>query len=265
MNWGKLKSRFGKYCFLGLLILFKINSLPDLLAQPAGMPVFSNSHKQFTISLTGGYFRKNIEGFTHNSPRFLFKTVLGLGRFLDIFGEVGTAKVTLVRPGETNLESKYRLAYGGGINIRFLYFSRSRFSLFFNSQVFRFKSNPSAESEGILGGAKILNVLEFQYDWREVQFNMGFTKRWGNISIYSGANSKLIQRYETKINRVIFAGGNEPDPRLQTNEYLSGFEMNPFLGVDFNLPPRTKFSVELVGRSTSDLVISVGISQTGKP
>lgn len=236
------------------------------MAQPTGIPIFTQSHREITVSITGGYFRKNIHGIEYNSPRYILKGILGLARFLDIFGEIGVAKVTLVMPDDTqsNLESKYQMAFGAGINIRLLYIPRYRFSLFISGQLFRFTSKPSSENVSFLAGSQVVQVLELKYDWRDALFNAGLTKDWGVVNFYCGLHAKTIQRLETRIDKIIINGGDESETK-QTGEYLSGLETSPFIGLDLNLPSQLKLSLEITGRNRSDFAFYIGLSQTGKP
>lgn len=261
-----MKKIFKKLSYWNFLLLVLSTLSKATLAQPAGSPVFTRSHKEFSVSLNGGYVSKNIYGIKNNSSRILLKTVLGLAGFWDIFAEAGIAKVTLVTPDKSlsNLVGKYKLAYGGGISVRVFDFPRYRFSFFTQGQVFRFTANPSSEQLKTIGGSEVSQILEFQYDWREAQFNAGITKGLGNAIIYSGANVKIIQRLETKIAKLVVPEVGESEAK-QKGEYLSGLEINPFIGVDFNLPSRFKFSFEIIGQNSSDLTIYIGISQTGKP
>ncbi len=252
------------------LLLFLMLSLltfsSSLTGQPAGMPIFSNSHREVTLSINGGYVQKNINGVTYTSPRYLLKGILGLEHFVDLFAEVGFAKVFVDPPksDQPNLEGKYQMALGGGLSIRLLNLPRYRFSLFINGQIFRFTNSPSSETTRPVANTELTEVLELKYDWREASLNAGVTKGLGAVNAYVGLNAKLIQRLETKIFKIIIEGGGESVSK-QTGEYLSGVKIGPFFGLDFSLPSRLKLSLELTGRKRSDFAFYLGISQTGKP
>ncbi len=238
----------------------------EIAAQPAGSPVFSQSHREFTFSFNGGYLRKNIYGVHNDSPRLLVKSLFGLAKFVDVFGEIGFVKLNLTTSGESQFtfKDKYHLAFGGGITLRYLNFKRIRFSLFVSGRIFRFTSNPSSEKIANISSSEIEQSLEMRYDWREVTFNSGFIKGLGFANIFSGIQGKLIQRHETKISKFIIAGG--VDSENQTfGEYKSGLQISPFWGIDILLPSRFTISLELIAISKTDFNINVGISQTGKP
>ncbi|MFQ5863948.1 MAG: hypothetical protein ACE5IW_01835 [bacterium] len=239
---------------------------PNLSAQPAGIPILTSSHRKFTVSITGGYFRKNIHGITYDSPRLLFKGNFGLVSFLDLFAEVGAAKITITIPGgtPTRLDGKYQIAYGAGLNIRCFNLPRHHFSIFINGQLFRFTSNPTSKDSKLVANNEVLQVLELRYDWREASLNTGFTKGWGVVKFYVGVNAKIVQRLETKIDKIVFDGVSE-SVFTQTGEYSSGLETSPFIGLDFDLPSRLTLSLEMVGRNGSDFAFYLGLSQTGKP
>ncbi|MFQ5770471.1 MAG: hypothetical protein ACE5HX_08050 [bacterium] len=163
-----------------------------------------------------------------------------------------------------DFKDKYHLAFGAGIILRYFYNERMRFSLFFSGQIFRFTSNPSLEMRQNFAGIEVKQVLALKYDWREVNFNLGFFKGMGFVNLFSGMHAELIQRFETKINKNIIAGGTDSE-NIQSGEYKSGLQMNPFLGIDLKLPARCALSLEIIGRNKSDFVFNIGISQTGKP
>jgi hypothetical protein len=256
-----------KISVIWLSFYFTLLAVPQVLwAQPVGSPILTQSHKEFTVSLLGGYVRKNIERIQNNSPRYLLRTAYGLAEFIDLFVDVGFTKVSLVTLDEdiTNFEGKYNLAYGGGIKIRLLNIRPYRFSIFTSGQVFRFITTPSSEELLTIGGGEISKIRELHYDWRELQINLGTTKGWGVVRLYSGLNAKFIQRLETQVEKIVVNGIGESE-NSQNGEYLSGLETSPFAGVDFNLPSRYKLSFEIVGRNRSDLAFYIGISQTGQP
>jgi hypothetical protein len=261
-----LKRTVRNISYFGLLLLYFSTFSPSLFAQPAGMPILTQSDRQVTLSITGGYFQKNINGITYNSPRYLLKGILGLVGFLDLFAEVGVAKVTLdISDGtQARLDGKYQLAYGGGLNIRYFHLPRYRFSLFISGQIFRFVANPSSRNSRILGNTEVLQVVELKYDWREVSLNTGFVKGWGVANFYIGLNAKIIQRLETKIDKIIVNGGGDSSSS-QSGEYLSGLESRPFIGLDLKLPSKLTVSLELLARNRSDFVFYIGLSQTGSP
>ncbi|MFQ6113149.1 MAG: hypothetical protein ACE5NG_03555 [bacterium] len=265
MSLNKLKRKAHNLSFFVHIVLFLSTLSASLSAQPAGIPILTQSHRELTVGISGGYFRKDIDGITYTSPRYLVKGVLGLGGFLDLFAEVGVARVTLEMPdGQANLSSKYQIAYGVGLNVRYFSLPRYRFSLFVSGQMIRFTSNPSSANLRFLADTEVLQVLELKYDWREASLNTGLTKAWGVVNFYLGVNAKIIQRLETKIDKIVIDEGSESVVR-QTGEYLSGLETSPFIGLDFSLPSRLTLSLEVVGRNRSDFAFYLGLSQTGKP
>lgn len=256
-----------KTSLIWLSLYFTILAVPQVLfAQPIGSPILTQTHKEFTVSLLGGYVHKNIQGITDNSPRYLIKTVYGLADFIDLFVDAGFAKVDLVMPNEdiATFKGKYNFAYGGGLKIRLLNIRPYRFSIFTSGQVLRFITTPSSEELLTIAGGNILKIRALRYDWREFQINLGVTKGWAVMSLYSGFNAKFIQRLETQVEKIVVDGIGESETS-QNGEYLSGLETSPFVGVDFNLPSRYKLSFEIVGQNLSDLAFYIGISQTGKP
>jgi hypothetical protein len=238
----------------------------EILSQPIGAPILTQTQKVFTLSFNTTWFRNDIAGVRNTSSRFLFKGIYGLGDRLDIYGEVGLVKLALRVPqvDPPNFNDKYRLAFGGGFTYRFLTMSAIPTSLFVSGQLFRFTSNPTSERNLLLGGSDVSQIVEFQYDWRELHTSVGFIERLGNFKIYGGFNGKLVQRKETRIGRSVIGGFAGPDA-VTKGEYLSGPQIHPFMGIDIMLPSRLFLSAEVLARSRSDFLINVGISQTGKP
>ncbi|MCG8607421.1 hypothetical protein MJD09_20870 [bacterium] len=252
--------------YISFLITAWIVSAPEAFAQPVGAPILTQTQKMFTLSFNVAWFRNDIAGVRNSSSRFLFKGIYGLGNRLDVYGQLGLAKLDLRVPqaDPPNFNDKYRLAFGGGFTYRFLTLNWMSMSLFVSGQLFRFTSNPSSERNLLLGGSNVSRIVEFQYDWREANTSVGFIERLGNFKIYGGFNGKLVQRKETRISRSVIAGVSGPGA-LTKGEYLSGLQLHPFLGIDIMMPSRLFLSAEVLARSRNDLLINIGISQTGKP
>ncbi len=248
------------------LSCFFVMGVQRLAAQPIGGPALSNSHREFTLSFSGGYVKKEIFGVENQSTRFLAKGILGFANHFDIFLEIGAANLALELSGDAplNLEDKYRLALGGGFTLRYLRIQPVRTSFFLKGQIFRTTSEPSARTTTMLAGLPVTQLLVLKYDWREAVFSSGFVKEIGVMNFFAGARGSLTQRLETKISSTGIAGDSGSEIR-ETGEYRSGFETQPFLGVEFKLPARYLFSCEISGRSASDFAFYIGISQTGRP
>ena len=246
-----------------ILIFFSIlSSAGELIAQPAGAPIYTESNGEFTISLDGGFFTKKIFNIKNESRRFFLKGSYGLSSKLDIYGLFGLTNLslTLADSARTLLDDGFKIAYGGGLSLQILNFESLQTSLFFNGQMIRFISKPASES--ILGFGT--QILQFNYDWREANLTFGLTKKIGAANFYGGINAKIIQRYETKIDKLVFSGQNTTENRV-TGWYTSGLLMSPLFGLDLHLPSRLKFSLELSANSETDFAVYFGLSQTGKP
>lgn len=252
--------------FVGIQLSSAV-SLPQIaLTQPAGSPIFTRTHREFTLAFNSGFSSTDIYGVTNRSTRFLFKGIYGLGNFLDLFAEVGLAKLNLAT-SETprpKFKDNFHIAIGGGFTVRYIDIKSPRMSLFFGGQIFRFTSRPTSKKNLVLGGSGVTQVVELDYDWREVIINTGFAHRKGSFNVYSGLNAKIIHRLEKKTARNIISG-NVNTGNIQQGEYQSGVQINPFIGIDMMLPSRYLVSLEFIGRGKSHLILSLGISQTGKP
>jgi len=245
------------------LIFFSILGVArNLYAQPAGIPIHTESNNEFTISLDGGFFTKKIFRIKNESRRFFLKGSFGLSKNLDFYGIFGLTNLslTLADSARTVLDDGFKVAYGGGVSLKILNFESLQTSLFFNGQMIRFISKPASESTVGFGS----QVLELNYDWRETNLTFGLTKKIGAANFYGGINTKIIQRFETKINKFVVSGQNSTETR-EKGEYTSGPLMSPLFGLDLNLPSRLKFSLELSANDESDFAVYFGLSQTGKP
>ena len=249
------------------LIFFSIlGGIRSLNAQPAGGPMFTNSKNEFTISVVGGHFTKRIFRVKHDSRRFFLKGTYGIGDRLDFFGRVGlmNLELTLSDSARTVLDDGFRIAYGGGMTLRIMDFEQLRLSFFLTGQVFRVISRPEAETALSFSGSPALQVLQMKYDWREGNLTFGVSKQIRSINFYTGASAKIIQRYETKIDKIVF-GGRSANENREKGRYISGLLMSPLFGLDLNLPSRLKISLELSANNESDFAVYFGLSQTGKP
>jgi len=245
------------------LIFFSILGVAEKLdAQPAGVPIHTESNNEFTISLDGGFFTKKIFGIKNESRRFFFKGSYGLNSRIDIYGLFGLTnlRLTLADSARTVLDDGFKVAYGGGLALRILAFERLQMSLFFNGQLIRFISKPASESTLGFG----TQVVQLNYDWREANLIFGLTKKIGAANFYGGINAKIIQRFETKTDKLVFSGQNSTATRVK-GKYSSGLLMSPLFGLDLNLPSRLKVSLELSANNESDFAFYIGLSQRGKP
>ena len=244
------------------LIFFSIlEGTEKLNAQPAGMPIYTEGNREFTISLDGGFFTKKIFGIKNEARRFFLKGSYGLGN-LDFYGLLGVTNLslTLADSARTVLEDGFKAAYGGGFSLRIPAFERLQVSLFINGQMIRFVSKPASESTLGFG----TQVLQLNYDWRETNLTFGLTKKIGAANFYGGINTKIIQRFETKTDRLVFSGQNTAANQVK-GKFNSGLLTSPLFGLDLNLPSRLKISLEISANNESDFAVYFGLSQTGKP
>ncbi len=252
-----------KFFLWYILIFFSIlSSAGELVAQPAGAPIYTEGNGEFTISLDGGFFTKKIFRIKNESRRFFLKGSYGLSSYLDFYGLFGLTNLslTLADSARTVLDDGFKAAYGGGLSLRILVFERMQMSLFFNGQLIRFISKPASESTLGFG----TQVVQLNYDWREANLTFGLTKKIGAANFYGGINTKIIQRFETKIDKLVFSGQNSTATRVK-GKYTSGLLTSPLFGLDLNLPSRLKISFELSANNESDFAFYIGLCQRGKP
>ncbi|MFQ5677527.1 MAG: hypothetical protein ACE5G1_16680 [bacterium] len=254
-----------KIIWHGLVFFTILGLVGNVQAQPVGGPIFSNGEKELTIGVDGGHFSKKIFGTENDSRRFFLKGSYGIGR-LDFFGLVGIVnmELTLADSAQTVLDDGYRIAYGGGATLQLLQFEKLQASLFLTGQFFRFISKPAAEILLSFGGAPASQVLELNYDWREADLSGGISKRIKSIIFYLGASAKIIQRFETKTEKLVFSGQSGVES-MEKGEFNSGVLLSPLAGLDIHLPSRLKISMEITARNEQDFAFYLGISQTGKP
>ncbi|NIR49661.1 hypothetical protein GWO09_14900 [candidate division KSB1 bacterium] len=73
----------------------------------------------------------------------------------------------------------------------------------------RFISHPISESASNLAATEIVRRFEFEYDWRELDINLGLVKQLGLIHTYFGLNSKWTSRLESEISGSAISGDTE--------------------------------------------------------
>lgn len=246
--------------FIFVLIFSRIS-----VAQPVGSPLATQSQHGLTLSLHGGYFSKDIFGVRNTSPRFLIKGIYGLAGLVDFYGTVGFVKLRLEMPGAGfEFTDKYRLGYGAGMNLRIFDFEQIRLSSYVSGQIFRFEAKPTGNEALNVAVAQGLKVTELDYDWRELNFNYILAKGFANVTFYTGVNGKIIERHETRTDKIVF-NATTVSADIQSGKYKSGLIISPLLGMDFNFPGQVKLSVEGMATSESDFAFYVGLSQTGSP
>jgi len=257
MNW-----KLQKVLWCSLIFFSILEGTEKLNAQPAGMPIYTEGNQEFTISLEGGFFTKRIYGIKNESRRFFLKGSYGLSSYLDVYGLFGLTNLslTLADSAHTLLDDGFKAAYGAGFSLRILAFERLQMSLFFNGQLIRFVNKPASESTLGFG----TQVLQLNYDWREANLTFGLTKKIGAANFYGGINIKIIQRFETKIDRLVFSGQNTMANQVK-GKFNSGLLTSPVFGIDLALPSRLKISLEMSANNESDFAVYFGLSQTGKP
>lgn len=250
----------------GLLFFTILGLVESAEAQPAGGPIFSNGENKLTIGIDGGQFSKKIFGTKNNSRRFFLRGCYGVTGRLDFFGLLGfvNMELTLADSAQTVLDDGYRIAYGGGLTFRVLQFESLQASLFLTGQIFRFVSKPSVETLLSFGGAPASQVLQLNYDWREADFSGGFSKQIKSMVFYVGVSAKIIQRFETKIDKLVFSGQSGVES-TEKGKFSSGVLLSPLAGLDWHLPSRLKISMEITANNEQDFAIYFGISQAGKP
>lgn len=255
-----------KICCLSCLNLCWLLLTPILRAQPVGSPIQTRSHREWTISLNGSYYKRTIKGINHESPRFLLKTIYGFARKVDLFAEIGLARLHLETTGGVHQEfkDKYHPAFGMGLTFRFLSIEGARVTAFLNSGFFRFTSHPVSETILELPGSQATQVVELEYDWREVSLKLGLIKGVSFVDFYAGLNAGWISRLESRTNKNVIDGISEL-VSTQTGKYQSGLQTVAYFGLDFNMPTDLTVSIEIQARDTSDFMVNLGFSQKGKP
>jgi len=257
-----MQLKLQKFLWCSLIFFSILGGAEKLNAQPAGVPIYTESNREFTISLDGGFFTKKIFGIKNESRRFFLKGSYGLSSYLDFYGLFGLTNLslTLADSARTVLDDGFKAAYGGGLSLRILVFERMQMSLFFNGQLIRFISKPASESTLGFG----TQVVQLNYDWREANLTFGLTKKIGAANFYGGINTKIIQRFETKIDKLVFSGQTTAGNQVK-GKFNSGLLTSPLFGLDLNLPSRLKISLEISANNESDFAVYFGLSQTGKP
>ena len=236
-----------------------------MLAQSVVSPLPTSLRQTLTVSIEGGYFSKNIFGIENQSPRILARVSHKLGGRLALFGSVGLSKLTLeIEQTQSLLIDKYRIAYGGGLNLLVFNNRGLGFLGFLGGQLFRFNNRPSSTTSQVIGESTAEETLELKYDWLEGNLSFGVAKELSFATFYTGLNLRIIHRSETRIER--FALNNEliSENRKQ-GKYKSGMLRSPLFGMDLNFPSRIKLSLELTGTNKSDFGVYVALSQSGKP
>ncbi len=236
----------------------------DLRAQPVGGPVFSNTNRQVTLGVLGGYFRRDIGGIKTTSPRAWLRVGYGLAARVDVFLLVGLTKVRLELPGnlQSELSDRYNPAYGGGITYRVWHNEDVGLSTFVTGKAFRFVSTPSRSRLATVAGTELVETMKFRYDWREANLGFGLLKQAGLLAVHAGLNMKYISRLEIQSNSLALSQDGSTLSQRGTR-YLSGLLVSPQAGFEVLLPARVRLSFEVTGKSSDDVAFFVGISQTG--
>jgi hypothetical protein len=259
-----LKKILQKSVWYSLAIVFILRP-SELLSQPTGGPFFTDTHKQFTVSLDAGKMASTIYGVETRSSRVLLKAVYGLGERLDLFGIAGGVALRLDAPSlGVALDDKYNLAYGAGFRVKLTQLGKSGLSLIGGAQVFRFESNPASADHVAIANSQVTKALEMQYDWREGHIDAGIGKKIGRFMFYTGINFKYVDRKETKIESYSFGESSLPT-NIESGRYQSGTITSPVFGIDVKVGGRYKIHAEISGTDKAAYAYYFGISQTGRP
>ncbi|RMF70171.1 MAG: hypothetical protein D6743_00700, partial [Calditrichaeota bacterium] len=159
---------------------------------------------------------------------------------------------------------KFRPAYGGGLAIQILRVEALGLAFVGRGQFMRFTSKPAAERSLGSSQSELSQVVQLDYDWREVNSNFGIAKATNFLTLYTGLNLKWIDRRERREDKLIF-GQSETTVGQQFGRYRSGLLLSPTVAVDFALPSRLTLSLDVAGSSRDDITFYIGLSQAGRP
>ncbi len=232
-------------------------------AQPAGHPIATHSHREFTVSFDGGVVRLPIAGVANYSRRFMLRTAYGLAGRFDLFGLVGAVKLKLSPENKAQtMDDRYRLAYGAGFIWHFLDFVDDGIRVIIGAQIVRFKVQPTMREALLVSDSEVEKVFQLKYDWRELGFNTGFNKKFSRFNFYVGANARVIHRQEVRAEKLMLNGDG-----VSVNEtrgvYRSGLLFSPLIGCEISFPARLKLNFEGIATGKTSYTFYVGLSQTG--
>lgn len=234
-------------------------------AQGIGLPLRSDSHRQWMLALAAGRQQREIGGWPTTARLAYAKASLGLGGKLDVFAGLGLMDLEMQVPGTelSTMSSEPALTYGLGGTLQLIQFRRVGMAIFLSAAAWR--SQP--ELAASLGGEELTTLVRrvhLHYDWREASGAITLWKKLGISEWYIGTGGYLIQRPEKRWT-VLETSVSAVKGPVSTGEFRSGFVSRFLAGVDFDLAQGFKISIEVAGRDRDNVNVLVGVSQIGSP
>ena len=253
-------------CCLFFILCFSVLWLPDVQAQMAGSPVGSKGQGEWTVSAIGNYLHQDLEEETALSKRLLLKSAWGISPFLDMYILGGWVQLDM-RTSINNVDDYHgtnEFGYGAGIKLSLQRVSHiNTFGVWLGVQALRFPSGGSyieylTEAED----ADVYREFQFNYDWRELQVNFGFTIPYQSFRLYVAGTGWLLSRIDTK-REYLYYDEEKSFSGQAKDKYQTGLKKGVTLGGELQLAQQYNISLEFLLFDSKNYQVMVGICQTG--
>jgi len=247
-----------------ILILFAIP--PLIFAQSLTLPVLSENHAEFSMSVQGGLSRIDVSHSKNNLYFAIARPAFGLWRSLDIFAIIGGMQqhTDYVSAEFSDYRSSSAVIYGGGATVLFSNEGPFKSSLFLSGQIMRFTPDGSIYNQLVNQNTGFKKRHDIEYQWTNIEFAAIAAKKVHRLELISGI-SFLQQKAEHSTQRILanestsVPVGNSEGPFLKKSALFFN------AGVMLHLPGRHRLGLHFRSSGNKDFGIFLSLSQTGSP
>ncbi|MFQ5629579.1 MAG: hypothetical protein ACE5I1_12520, partial [bacterium] len=185
-----------------IIIYFAIP--PFIFAQSPALPVLSNRHAEFSVSVQGGLSRIDV---SHSQSKLYFavaQPAFGLWRSLDIFAIIGGMQqhTDYISAELSDYRSSSAVMYGAGATVQLPYAGPFKSSLFLSGKVMRFAPDGSIFKQLANQNAGFKKRHDIEYQWTNIELAVFGTKKVRRFDLITGVNY-LRQTAEHSTQRIL--------------------------------------------------------------
>lgn len=249
---------------IAIIISFAIP--PFIFAQSLVLPVLSESHAEFSMSVQGGLSHIDV---SHSQSKLYFaiaRPAFGLWHKLDIFAIIGGMQqhTDYVSAELSDYSSSSAITYGGGTTLLLSNAGPFKSSLFLSGKIMRFAPEGSIYNQLANQNAGFKKRHDIEYQWTNIELAAIGSKKIGRFDLITGVNY-LRQTAEHSTQRILVGESASVPVGNSNGMFLKKSTLFFSIGAMLHLPGRQQIGLHLLGTGKEDFGIFLGISQTGSP
>lgn len=250
-----------KYSFWLILGLAVVLASATAQAYTIGNPAGAAGTGKLHVSAEYEFQNRELPGsLPTESHRYLVKGSYGVTSWLDIFARGGVAGLEIPFQ-DSRFVGEDSFAWGIGGRATVVRFPRWRSEIFSTGQVFTYRTRGRVDQQVVNSPETWTRQLNSKYIWWEYGGALGVKTRQGAVSPYFGVDLSYIEGEKITDQYNVFSYGSVYGGKSNTNFSSEDLLLNPFVGLDVNLPLRYKLSAEVRGTSRDEISFSIGLSQ----